>query len=80
MENGGDPVEDLVSYFLLGHQGEVVYLVVGVDEEDFVGVGAEAAALGGYVVGYYEVEVFFGDFGSGVLEEVVAFGGEADAD
>ena len=51
-------------------------MVVGVDEEDFVGVGAEAAALGGYVVGDDEVEVFFGDFGLGVLEEVVAFGGE----
>ena len=55
-------------------------MVVGVDEEDFVGVGAEAAALGGDVVGYDEVEVFFGDFGCGRLEEVVAFGGEAYAD
>ena len=51
-----DSVEDLVGYFLFGHEGEVVYLVVGVDEEDFVGVGAEAAAFGGDVVGYDEVE------------------------
>ena len=79
MEDGGDSVEDLVGYFLFGHEGEVFYLVVGLDEEDFVGVGAEAAAFGGYVVGDYEVEVFFGDFGLGVLEEVVAFGGEAYA-
>ena len=54
-------------------------MVVGLDEEDFVGVGAEAAAFSGHVVGYDEVEVFFGDFGAGVLEEVVAFGGEAHA-
>ncbi len=42
MEDGGYSVEDLVGYFRFGHEGEAVYLVVGVDEEDFVGVGAEA--------------------------------------
>ena len=31
MEDGGYSVEDLVGYFGFGHQGEVVYLVVGVD-------------------------------------------------
>ena len=63
--------------FLFGHEGEVVYLVVGVDEEDFVGVSAEAAALGGDVVGDDQVEALLRYLGSGVFQQVIAFGGEA---
>ena len=37
------------------------------------------AAFGGDVVGYDEVEGFFGDLGAGVFQQVIAFGGEPDA-
>ena len=64
----------------LGRSRQFVGAAAAAEQDDAVGVAAEAAPLAGDVVGDDQVEVFFSELLGGVGEQVFALGREADAD
>ena len=72
-----DGLDELVGEVVFGGEREG-FVVVRIDEEDFVVVGIEADAGFGDIVGDDEVAALAGEFVAGVGFEVFGFRGEAD--
>ena len=79
VQRGGDPVEDGVGDLALGLQGQVVARPVGGEDADPVGVGAEAGAGLGDVVGHEQVDALASELVRGAVERA-GLGREADED
>ena len=65
-----------VGHGAFGHEGQGLWLAVGGNERDAVGVGVETRARVGQAVEDDEIEVLAVEFAAGVVEGMVGFESE----